>query len=304
MNDLFGFDFADSTRTVEVDSAPGTWSFDAFHKQDVRAALYLAAKALDTLPDEVIPLYAAALEEARSVIDEFDRDPGNLGYLWSRLRSIDVDASDDAEAMFIDLCKRAAANGADTDGLEFKVQEGFDQSLYVLHAEGVGSLVARHFMTTDVTSLCYQTWRTPELLPSYRDDMQCVELPHAVWGRAMANGDMTTPGDSAPRVPTFRYLGRDYVVYGTVSPGGGSQMMFGQAWRLCLPEEWPDGRHSYKTLLESWNAGTRKRGDKRGLLVSANGASRVVDRAMLVYDPKGRAAFACCGAGSRNRSGG
>lgn len=284
-----GFDFApEELPSVSINAPEGTWTNVEFDLREFRGQLHRAGRNLNTLPDEVIDVFAGGIDAGVALLTEIDKaaedDP--IGYLLTRLRGIDFGAGASAIESFQRYCEQHASAPRCSDAPSFKVQRSVSQQCWAMHVAGVGSVVTMSFSDRGTTRLTFQTTVASVIFPSYRDEMESIELPRSLWGARSTRMDSDHASGVTNCTQPFVYGGRCYAVSATTYSGS-SDLVLAQAWRLCLLQEWAGPRYKHDELLKLWEYGERQRGDQIGLVIQVGGRSYVVDRGLEVYDPFG-----------------
>lgn len=295
MNSQFGLDFGGDDRTDRTAAASlapsGTWNHGNFDLGQFRAQLHLAGRNLNTVPDEVLGVFSAGVAEGIAQLAALDEagENASVRVFVGALRSLDFDADESAVESFRRYCKQHASSPGSSDRPKLKVQESFSQQCYAIYVAGVGSVVYATYSAHGTVSLRFHANVAPVLFPSYRDDMETLELPWALWGAPAARINSDLSGKATTCSRPFAIGGRLFVSSGTIYMGR-SDLAIGHAWRLRAAVDWVDQQYSYSDLTALWDNGESQRGDMRGLIVDVAGKRYIVDRALEVYDPKGRIA--------------
>ncbi|WP_321935479.1 hypothetical protein [Paraburkholderia sp. J8-2] len=293
MNDQIGFDFASEDRTPTATTVftapPGTWNHANFDLDAYRAQMHVAGRNLNTVPDEALGLYSAAVTRALAVLAEIDAadEDAPIGVLLSGVRSLSFKAEPTAIDSFRQFCERHGSESTDCDGLQIKMHKLFSQTCYAMHLDGVGSIVSYSWLAHGTESLRFHTTVAPELFPSHRDDMESLEIPWASWGPEASRLSSDPAGKTTTCMRPFVVDGRLYARGGALYRGA---LRIGDAWRLGAPEDWAGPHYSYCDLLELWNYGELQRGDMRGLIVQVGAKRYIIERGLEVYDRKGTTA--------------
>jgi len=286
MNSQFGFDFGAVAEFKPIEMARGTWN-DRRGDEVLPGEVEEAQLHLGEAPVAVIDLFKAGVEAATQTVNDIRSDTRHGQFRYHELRATRLEPSAQDLEDFIAGCRAQAKGGPVIGKVNWKVREAFVCSTYAVHVENVGTLFAQSRRVNGRIGLSFVPGpRGSFFLDGYEDSMQSVALPYDVWGPTYAADKLANSNKGVASVQTFRYENRQYFVSGTTS-GGGTNVIHGTAWRLCLPEQWHGERYSYHSLGVAVNAGTRQCGDRRGMVVLVRGREFVVEEAVLVYDLNG-----------------
>jgi hypothetical protein len=278
-------DLASAGGDVRPDDEEGTWTGPAGSLADHVAALDAAHANLATADPRVRPFYAVGIAARRAVLArmlERDPDATRVCSVWGHHERLSLASGRALTA----LCEPGVVPGA-----QVRRRASRDCREALLFIDGLGTLELRSSLCDggeersnsgredDPYVLDYEPGRTAAVAESYRDVRRTVEAPISVWGHVAAS--QLCSSTERPSVSTYLYAGRRYVTTGACYSGSYAE---GYAWLLEAQDDWIGPVYTRQELLRLWDRGARERGDDRGLVVTARGATFVLGQPVLFVD--------------------
>lgn len=282
-----GFDFGEIEGAAAAFALQplGTWGGDSqgFTKAQHEAKLNAAGVCVLSVVGPSRPLFDECLRAEREALElqvTTQMPDENFEFrLWGG-RHVERNLTDKGMQAFFDHC--VAHEGADYDGIIYKVRGALTMLTASMHVPGLGSLTVRQWADAGFGLDFSLIDRDTFFLDSYLDGRPEIASHYAVWGKCYGAQKLSEAGNTIASLPTFTIAGREYVQLGCAYRHTRGEA---GAWLVGSVSDWRGPTFgSYQAHIAAYDAGTVERGDHRGLLVRVRGVVCVLVSPALVYD--------------------
>ena len=142
---------------------------------------------------------------------------------------------------------------------------------------GVGTLTALVWLDDYHAELTFVPWEAGSVRASFKDDIDRVRIPYRLWGVAAHRPET----ESSTDLIQVHYEGITYVVQTQSGTVNRSEAI---AWTTVEVDQWKSPTLTTDEIEEMCMAGSRQRGDLRGLAYNVDGAECVICTAFQLYD--------------------